>query len=77
MAKWKRRMDLYSKMGWFWTTELVWSNRDPDWILWLYEQTSARWVGYYIYEPIGKTLLNPGQTFWDPQTQKDLFMSKI
>ena len=60
-----------SEIGWFWTTEEIWSNRTPDWILWLYEQDSSRWVGYYTYEPIGKTLLNPGQTFWDPQTQKD------
>jgi hypothetical protein len=58
-------------LGWFWTTELVWSNRNPDWILWLYDKKSSRWIGYYTYEPIGKTLLKPGHTFWDPKTQQD------
>jgi hypothetical protein len=58
-------------LGWFWTTELVWSNRNPDWLLWLYDKKSSRWIGYYTYEPIGKTLLKPGHTFWDPKTQQD------
>ena len=60
-----------SGIGWFWTTEEIWSNRNPDWILWLYEKESSRWVGYYHYEPIGKELISKGKTFWDPQSQKD------
>ncbi len=58
-------------LGWFWTTEEIWSNRKPDWLLWLYEQENSRWVGYYIYEPVGKTLLSEGKTFWNPQSQRD------
>ena len=58
-------------VGWFWTTEEIWSNRTPDWLLWLYEQENSRWVGYYIYEPVGKTLLLEGKTFWNPQSQRD------
>ena len=60
-----------SEIGWFWTTKDIWSNRNPDWILWLYEQDNSRWVGYYHYEPIGKELISKGKTFWDPQSQKD------
>ena len=58
-------------IGWLWTNEEVWKNRNPDWLLWFYEQEKSRWVGYYTYEPIGKKLLLDGKTFWDPQTKSD------
>ena len=58
-------------LGWFWTTELVWANRNPEWILWLYEKEKSRWIGYYTFTPLGKQLLSEGRTFWDPQTQSD------
>ena len=58
-------------IGWLWTNEEVWKNRNPDWLLWFYEQEKSRWVGYYTYEPLGKKLLLDGKTFWDPQTKSD------